>query len=306
MTRSRRIISAYIALTVLITVGGYASLARRSPMPIGEVQGRWSVLLDERFDGADLDGRTWNAGEPWETSGRADGEAWLPVPATREQVGVDNGILSLHARRRDNLPEAKAFTSAHLNTRGNFALEEGTTTYTEAKLNLPAGNGLLPQFWLLGKGDNSTGEGWPLTGEVDLIEMANANTGEFANPYFSVWFPRDVYTSPPGTFLNATHVTHPDSFSRRPELFAGWHTWGLYRSPERMDLYIDGKKQFTFQPGKTYGGESIPLPKMLFTDQMHLRVSLGVGGDWAGQNWDADKLEEGTLGVDHVRVWRLD
>ena len=106
--------------------------------------------------------------------------------------------------------------------------------------------------------------------------------------------------------MNGTHVTHPDSFERRPELFAGWHTWGLFRSPERMDLYIDGEKLFTFRPGEVYDGEEVPLPEMLFTNEMHLRLSLGVGGDWAGQGWEVDDLQEGDLRVDHVRVWERD
>lgn len=295
-------LSLAVVVSVIIGVGHSALL--RQPQPLG-ASGEWTLVLDEDFDQQTLDEGLWSTGERWESEGRSADEAWLPVPHTSEQVQIEDGVLHLSARRGDNLPDGRSFTSAHVNTRDGFTLPEGSTTFVEGRLDVPSGRGLLPQFWLLGEGDASTDQGWPITGEVDLLEMANANNDEFSRPYFSVWFPSDVYSSPPGTFLSGTHVTHTDSFVRRPELFAGWHTWGLYRSPERMDLFIDGKKAFSFEPGEVHG-DQIALPEMLFTNSLHIRLSLGVGGDWAGRDWDLDELQEGDLLVDYVRVWLQD
>ena len=259
-------------------------------------------MLTENFDAASLDRTKWNDSERWETGGFQADSAWNPVPTTSAQASVAGGNLMLKARRTAGLPSGTTFTSAHLNTRGKFAIPGGVTSYTEARLRIPSGKALLPQFWLLGNGDNSTGEGWPINGEVDILEMAN-NKYEAGSPYFSAWYPKDVYTNTPGTWLNATHDTNPASFTKRPGLYDSWHTWGLYRSPERMDVYIDGQRVFTFLPNTSYMN-GMPLPPMLFSNSMHVRLSLGVGGGWAGQGYTEPEYQEGDYGVQYVKVWQ--
>jgi hypothetical protein len=36
---------------------------------------------------------------------------------------------------------------------------------------------------------------------------------------------------------------------------------------------------------------------------MHIRLSLEVGGSWAGQGYGLDEYEPGELVVDYVRAW---
>jgi len=302
MARGRRRRGLLVAVLLLATVlvALTASFLGRQPQPTG-VEGAWELAFHEEFDGDRLDGDRWNDHEPWQGDGWGINSAWHPVPATRDQLSVSQGIATLKARRAESLPDGKAFTTVELNTRDMYSLPEGATTFTEARLRAPSSKGLLPAFWLLGDGTNDTGEGWPVKGEVDIVEFAN-NEGEAARPFASVWYPRDVYENPPGTFLNGIHDTHPDSFEPRPELRDFWHTWGLYRSPDRMDVYIDGERRFTFRPGETYKQE-VPLPDVLFNSAMHVRFSLGVGGDWAGDGWSEDEYEEGDLEVDYVRSW---
>jgi hypothetical protein len=273
------------------------------PQPL-KVNGPWVLVFEDEFSGDALDASRWNDHEPWESAGYGRDSAWFAVPHMPEQLEVNDGHLTLKARRSDGLPDGKSFTAAHINTRDKFSISEGVTSFTEARLDAPSGNGLWPAFWLLGNGSNATGEGWPINGEVDVLEFANNNNGEANRPYFSVWFPRDVYARPPGTFLDATHVTQPDSFVARPGLRSEWHTWGLLRSPERMDVFIDGVLSFTFVPGATHPDNPIPLPPMLFSKAMHLRLGLGVGGPWAGVGWTEAEYQEGDFQVDYVRVWR--
>jgi beta-glucanase (GH16 family) len=284
------------------TVGpGDGPVSSDPSRPLG-VAGAWSPLFDDEFDGASLDRTKWNDHEAWESGGFKADSAWNPVPSTDGQTAVSGGSLTMKARRATGLPTGSTFTSAHLNTRGKFAIPQGATSYTEARLKVPSGRALLPQLWLLGNGDNSTGEGWPINGEVDILEMAN-NKYEAGSPYYSLWYPKDVYTNAPGTWLNGTHDTSSDSFAKRPALFDSWHTWGLYRSPQRMDVYVDGVRAFTFFPGTPYMN-GMPLPSMLFTNSMHVRLSLGVGGGWAGQGYTEPEYQEGDYGVAYVKVWK--
>ena len=57
------------------------------------------------------------------------------------------------------------YTSARLLTKGKFAATYGRF---EARLKLPAGQGLWPAFWMLG--DNIDAVGWPRSGEIDVME----------------------------------------------------------------------------------------------------------------------------------------
>ncbi len=155
-----------------------------------------------------------------------------------------------------------------------WSIPAGITSYTEGRLKAPTNKGSLPAFWLLGDGTNSDGNGWPITGEVDILEFAN-NAYEATSPYFSLWYPSDVYTNPPGTWLSGTHDTHPDSFAKRPDLVNSWHTWGLYRSPQKMELRIDGQLIATFLPNVVYRN-GYKLPPMLFTNNLHIRFSYGM------------------------------
>ena len=301
----RRARLAAAAVTLVVGVGvGVATLLEPEPAPRG-VAGSWDLQFRDEFDGTALDPERWSDHEPWQGWGYSLDEAWYPVPHRPETLVVADGVATLKARRAGELPEDKRFATAHINSRHAFSLAEGSTTYTEARLWAPSGRGLLPAFWLLGNGSDETGEGWPVNGEIDILEFAN-NRGEAGRPYFSVWYPADVYTDPPGTFMNGTHDTHPDSMEALPELQDSWHTWGLYRSPERMDVYIDGELMYTFRPGESYGEDGLALPPMLFTEPMHIRVTLAVGGEWAGSGWSPEELEEGDLKVDYVRSWRLD
>lgn len=267
-------------------------------------EGDWELSFSDDFDGDRLDRDRWNDHEPWQDDGWTTNAAHYPVPHATDQLEVSDGIAELRARRADGGPEGTTFTSADLNTRGTFSIPDGATSFTEARLRAPKSKGLLPAFWLLGDGTEATGQGWPITGEVDILEFAN-NEDEAGRPYASVWYPKDVYTDPPGTFMNGVHDTHPDSFDAEPDLRGGWHTWGLFRSPERMDVYVDGVRRFTFEPGDVYE-QGMPLPEMLFTEAAHIRLSLGVGGDWAGAGWQEDEYEEGELQVDFVRSWLLE
>ena len=299
--RGKRWFQAACGATAAAAVGAAVLFIVHEPSPLGAV-GSWRLTFDEEFGGARLDPRHWIDHEPWQQQGYRTNDAWFPVPHGTRQLEVAQGRAILKARHAGGLPEDASMTSVELSTRGRFSIAAGSTSFTEAKIDAPTAKGLLPAFWLLGDGTNDTGQGWPINGEIDILEFSN-NVDEQGRPYASVWYPKDVYTKPPGTFLNGIHDTHPASFRPEPQLRNSWHTWGLYRSPERMTIYVDGVQRFTFRPGTAYR-QGIPLPRMLFTKPMHVRLSLGVGGDWAGAGRPKSDVQDGDLQVDYVRSWR--
>lgn len=279
------------------TAGAATPYMASTPLP-----GTWTTIFEDTFPGTSLDTTKWVDREPWQTDpGYQNERSWCPLPITTDQVTVGGGQLTIKSRRAAGLPNGCTFTSAHLSTRGKFATTANAESYIEARLNCPASRGLLPAFWLLGNGVGASA--WPLTGEVDILEFSNNGVGEPGSPFTSVWYPADVYTSPPGTPGNATHISSTDSYPKRWGLYDSWHVWGCHRRPSRMDFYIDGALWCSLLPNVAYNG-NIALPPMLFTEAMHIRLSLGGGGGWAGTAWREVDLEEGDYGVDYVRCWQ--
>ena len=286
-----------------VTVGSVSSGG-----PLG-VPGNWGLLFTDEFNGSALDTTKWNQKDPWHSASGypCDGcDAWFTLPTTTNELEIVGGLLKLKARRAAN-PGGKAFTSAQLNSFEKFSIPAQVTSYTEARLKAPVGKGLWPALWLLGNGTGATNQAWPITGEVDILEFAN-NASEYGKPYVSVWYPKDVWTNPPGSQFNSTHVTHPDSWVTRTDLIGSFHTWGLYRSPSKMEVYIDGVKLLTLLPNEVYydwqGIAQPALPPMLFTNDMHLRLSHAVGG-WGGDGYTPSQYEPGDYEVDYVKVWKL-
>src|SRR5688500_15474195 len=57
------------------------------------------------------------------------------------------------------------FTSAKITTRGTMLAAPGRV---EARIKIPAGQGLWPAFWMLGEGHPTVP--WPQSGEIDILE----------------------------------------------------------------------------------------------------------------------------------------
>lgn len=84
-----------------------------------------------------------------------------------DNVRLDGqGNLLIQARRTGT-----GYTSARLVTRGKANIQYGTMM---ARIKFPAGQGLLPAFWMLGS--DITSVGWPKSGEIDLMELPNVGT----------------------------------------------------------------------------------------------------------------------------------
>ncbi len=85
-----------------------------------------------------------------------------------ENARIEHGKLVITARAETYTgPDGKNFsyTSARLKTQGLFSQAYGRF---EARIKLPAGQGIWPAFWMLG--DNIAVDGWPKCGEIDIME----------------------------------------------------------------------------------------------------------------------------------------
>ena len=152
------------------------------------------------------------------------------------------------------------YNAGLITTEGSFSQLYG---YFEARLNLPAGLGWWPAFWML-----PTRGGWPP--ELDILESFGTGNG-------TVQF--SVHTN-----LGTTHsdVSLPVPFTGIAD---GYHTYAVSWLPDEIRWFLDGVEV-----------ASTPTPSDL-TVPMHMLVNLAV----SNLDWVAGGSAE--LRVDYVRAY---
>src|SRR5262245_38429361 len=129
----------------------------------------WALVWSDEFDDPqnsapertkwkfDIGGAGWGNNELETYTSRLensflDGEGHLVIKTIKERHTGPDGIT------RD-------YTSARLLTAGKFVQRFGRV---EARIKVPAGQGIWPAFWMLG--EDISAVSWPSCGEVDIME----------------------------------------------------------------------------------------------------------------------------------------
>ena len=174
------------------------------------------------------------------------------------------------------------YTSAKINTRGKMDAAPGRV---EARIRLPAGQGLWPAFWMLGTSFPATP--WPQCGELDIME----NHG-----------------SAPGTISSAIHgpgysgnTPFAHSHSLGGAAFAeGFHTFAVEWDSLRVRFLVDDGPHYEITRGQLQQFGNPILGQSFF-----VILNLAVGGNFDGDP-ASDNILPATLLVDYVRVFQLE
>lgn len=259
--------------------------ASPSPAVAPAAKPEWTLTWSDEFDGSaggapdaakwvyDLGGKGWGNQELETYTGRRensrlDGAGNLVIEAIREPFTGADG-------------QARDYTSARLKTQGLFTQAYGRF---EARMKLPAGQGMWPAFWLLG--DDVASAGWPACGEIDVMENIGKEPaivhGTIHGPgYSGAAGPGGSYSLPGGEgFADAFHV------------------YAVEWEPAAIRWYVDDTLYETRTPAD--------LPKgahWAFDHPFFIILNLAVGGVWPG-NPDATTVFPQRLVVDYVRVFK--
>ena len=200
--------------------------------------------------------------------------------SNRENVFVEDGNLYLRATEKekyrvqynsDGSDIVKKYDSGSIAT---FGKKEFLYGKIEMRAKLPKGAGAFPAFWTLGNDftldglvDSKQGVGWPMCGEIDIMELIGQNP--------------DV----PGTSDSAVHGTihcgltedGDKAQTNQYQLKSGtfnddYHTFGIIWNPETIEWYVDGNIYNTvFISDLDY-----------FQKPHYLLLNLATGGAWPG------------------------
>jgi beta-glucanase (GH16 family) len=189
-----------------------------------------------------------------------------------ENVTVKNGVLTIHAIKRDG-----KWTSARLKTQGLKNWKYGKIVFSA---KLPEGKGTWPALWMLG--ENITTVGWPDCGEIDIMEHVGRN---------------------PAVVQSALHTKamHGDTQNKNsmnvPTFHTEFHTYEAVWTEEKIDFLIDGKKYYTYQP-EVKDNDHWP-----FNTPFFIIMNVAIGGGFGGEV--DPSVTSAKMEVDYVRVYQL-
>ncbi len=238
----------------------------------------WVAVWEDDFEGP--------AGQPPDSSkwgydlGTGWGNSQLEYDTDRtDNAALDGqGHLAVVARRESY--SGSGYTSARINTLGRFDRARGRF---EARIRLPAGQGLWPAFWLLG-GDFAR-VGWPDCGEIDIMEYRGQE-------------PRVVHGSLHGPGYSGGGAL-TSKFTLPEEGFdAGFHVFAVEWEKDRITWYVDDTIY------KVVTRDDLPREtQWVFDHPFFIILNVAVGGNFVGPP-NASTVFPQTMLVDWVRVYR--
>ena len=257
------------------------------------------------------DTRTWNLvwEDDFDYEGAPDASKWSynvwPARKVNDEdqaytdrlknVRVEDGRLVIEAHKEpyDNAE----YTSGRLHTEGKGDVLYGRV---EVRAKLPAGQGTWAAIWMLPSDPyryattceapeewqgSPTCDAWPNSGEIDIMEhvgydMNNVHGTVHNKAYYWInWEQRK----------GSVETVDAE---------ADFHVYALEWTPERIDIFFDGTRYFTYV-NEGEGWEAWP-----YDHPYNLILNLAIGGAWgrAGGPID-DSIFPVRMEVDYVRVY---
>jgi len=233
----------------------------------------WHLAWHDEFDGQAIDTSSWTYDIGAGGWGNAELEHYTSRP---ENARIENGMLMIEARKEDY--KGAAYTSARLKTQGLKTFQYGRI---EARLKLPAGQGMWPAFWMLG--DDIILKNWPGCGEIDIMEYIGREPNTILGTIHGPGYSGSVGL----TKWNTQAYPIADAF----------HTYAVEWDAKHITWFYDD------QPYSTYTPADVGSHKWIFDHPFFIVLNLAVGGGFPGPVGPQTTFPARYY-VDYVRVFQ--
>ncbi len=226
------------------------------------------LIWSDEFDGTGLPNSS-NWGFDTGAGGWGNNEIQTYTSSTTN-VKQENGNLVI-----DAIKSGGNWTSARVKTQNKKTFKYGKIVF---RAKLPTGGGTWPALWMLG--ENITSVGWPVCGEIDVMEHVGNN---------------------PNVVLCALHTASSSgntvNKSSKPVSTATteFHEYAISWNPDRIIFYIDDVPYYTYNP------PSKTTDTWPFNANQFLIMNIAIGGSLGGTVNPA--LTSARMEIDYVRVY---
>lgn len=189
---------------------------------------------------------------------------------TEDNAVVEDGVLKITARAENQ--SGFSYTSSRLNTLNKFSYEYGRI---EIRAKLPQGGGTWPALWMMG--DNFPEVGWPVCGEIDIMEHVGNNQNEIS-----------------GT-LHLPGNSGGSAITQSTEVEGVSEEFNNYTVEWSEDRIVFAVNDIIYH-------EYINTAETPFNDPFFIILNVAMGGTLGG---DIDpNFTESTMEVDYIRVFQ--
>ena len=214
----------------------------------------YKLLWQDLFDQEKLNETIWNI----ETGGHGFGNKENQFYTNQSKnIFIKDQILHIVAHKEDY--ENCHYTSGKLTSRHKKHIQYGRV---EVAAKIPQGRGTWPAIWFLG--ENIKEVGWPMCGEIDLMEHVGNNPGY-------------VHFSLHSKEYNHVKQNHPTFIHRDLNLLDDFHTYFIEWDFGYVTFGIDDQAIVTFHQEDKLTDAAWP-----FNQPFYLILNLAIGGTWGG------------------------
>ena len=239
----------------------------------------WDLVWGDEFSGMALDTTIYSyetgSGCNKNLCGWGNNEL-QQYSAEAKNVRLENGNLIIEALQED----ATLYTSARIYTQNKVELQYGRI---DIRAKLPIGQGIWPALWMLGS--NIDDVGWPLCGEIDIMEIIGQEPAQLhGTGYFGdqPW---------PNNNVTATFSLPDGNFNDR------YHVFSLIWEYNKLWYLVDDIIYHTITPDRLKGQ---PWP---YNQPFYFLFNVAVGGTWPGSP-DETTIFPQQMQVDYIRVFQ--
>lgn len=212
------------------------------------------LVWEELFDQDQLDLNTWNI----DTGGHGFGNNEDQYYTEQEKnLYIKDQILHIVAHKQ--VYKNRNYTSAKISTKNKKHIKYGRI---DVKANVPKGMGTWPAIWLIG--ENIKENGWPMCGEIDIMEHVGNHEGYF---HFSLH----------SKAFNHKKNNHPTYVYENTNFLEEFHIYRLEWDENSVSFYVDDIHMATFNKPHDATVEQWP-----FDQPFYLILNLAIGGNWGG------------------------
>jgi beta-glucanase (GH16 family) len=234
----------------------------------------WQLAWHDEFDGSSVNTTNWNL-ITLQNSYNNEKQYYLPG-----QASIVGGNLRITAT---NQPlSGKLYRSARLESKSAFNVGR-----FEARIDLPAGKGMWPAFWL-----NANAVQWPVGGEIDIMENKGSQPTITSSSFH---WQKDPTVACCNQHLFVAHNYSATENGSLVNFQAGFHTYATEWDPTQIRFFVDGNQFFTVNQDSSMSTAN-------FTTAKNIILNLAVGGDFDGDPNGTTMFPQ-IMDVDYVRVW---